>query len=96
MKSNFAKWLDFVIGTVDFGALSSATNLSKTLSKLGCTHVKHLREKKDFQSPAELGESSRAIAKSMKNFIGSFRLKFGRADARSLAEAWRAAVRVSC
>jgi hypothetical protein len=58
MKSNFTKLPGFVGGAVDFGALSSATNLSKILVKSGCMHVEGLKEKKEFESPAELGESS--------------------------------------
>jgi hypothetical protein len=93
MKSNFAKLPGFVGGVVDFGALSSTTNLSKVLAKSGYPHVKGLKEKKDFESPAELGESSGNLAKSMRNFMKLFWLKFGCVDARSLVEARRAAVR---
>ena len=86
MKSNFAKLPEFVSKAVDFGVLSSATNLSKILVKSGCTHVECLREK-EFESSAELGESSKSVSKSVRNFMSSFWLKFGRADARSLMEA---------
>lgn len=70
-----------------------ATNLSKVLAKSGCPHVEGLKEKKDFESLAELGESFGNLAKSMRNFIKLFWLKFGRVDARSLAESRRAMVR---
>jgi len=36
LKANFAKLLEFVGSTMDFGALSYATNLCKTLGKLDC------------------------------------------------------------
>lgn len=72
MKSNFAKLPGFVGGAVDFGALSSAINLSKVLAKSGCPHVEGLKEKKDFESPAELGDSSGNLAKSMRNFMKLF------------------------
>ena len=44
MKSNFAKLPEFIGGAVDFGALSCATNLCKTLGKVGCTHIISLKE----------------------------------------------------
>lgn len=92
MKSNFTKLSGFVGGAIDFGALSSATNLSKTLIKSRCHHVDDLKKQKEFESPAELGEPSGGQNKTMRNFMRSFWLKFGRADARSLAEARRDAV----
>jgi hypothetical protein len=36
MKANFLKLRDFVGGAVDFGALASATNLSKMLTQDSC------------------------------------------------------------
>lgn len=42
-KENVAKLPEFVGGAVDFGALSCATNLCKTLGKLGCSHFASLR-----------------------------------------------------
>ena len=36
LKANFGKLLEFVGGAMDFGALSYATNLCKTLGKLDC------------------------------------------------------------
>lgn len=92
MKSNFAKLPRFVGGAVDFRAFSSATNFSKILAKSGCTHVEGLKERKEFKSPAEFGESSGNLTKSIRIFMKSFRLKFGRANACSLAVACRAAV----
>lgn len=43
LKSNFSKLPDFVTKVGDFAAISSATNLSKTLAKSGCDHIEGLR-----------------------------------------------------
>ena len=45
MKANFVKLPDFVGGTVDFGALSYTTNLSKMLLQDGCRHVEGMQER---------------------------------------------------
>jgi hypothetical protein len=58
---------------------------------LGCTHTKGL-EKKDIESLSMLGETSWALARLVWNFMKSFWVKFGRADARSMVEARRTAV----
>ena len=94
MKSNFVKQPEFVGGAVDFGALSCATNLCKTLSKVGCTHIVSLKEQKEFEGPSKHGDPSREVIKSIKNLMKHFWFKFGRANARSLAEARHATVRV--
>ena len=47
-KENVAKLPDFVGGAMDFGALSCATNLCKTLGKLGCAHFAELRSRREF------------------------------------------------
>lgn len=93
MKSNFTRLSGFVRGAIDFGALSLATNLSKTLIKSGCNHVDDLRERKEFECLVELGEPTRGLNKMMRNFMRSFWLKFDRASARSLVKARRAVVR---
>ena len=87
MKSNFAKLPDFLGGAVDFGALSAATNFSKMLIQSGCSHDLSFMENKDIGSPAELAETSRGVARSVRNFMKSFWVKFGRAAARSMVEA---------
>ena len=92
MKSSVAKLPEFVGGAVDFGALSCATNLCKTLGKVGCMHVVSLNEREEFEGPSELGGSLRDVSKSIKNFMKHTWFKFGHANARSLAEAHRAAV----
>ena len=78
MKSNFVKQPEFVGGAVDFGALSCATNLCKTLGKVGCTHIVSLKEREEFEGPLELGGSSREVTKSIKNFMKHFWFRFGR------------------
>lgn len=92
MKRNFAKLPDFVGEVGDFAALSSTTNLSKTLQKAGCDHIKGLEKEKAFASPAELGDRSAGLPKAVKNFIRGFWVKFGHQDAKNLAEAHRAEV----
>ena len=92
MKSNVAKLPDFVGGAVDFGALSTATNISKMMAQLGCTHNEGLKEVTDIEGPATLGETSWGLARSVRNFMKAFWVKFGRANAHSVAEACRAAV----
>lgn len=60
---------------------------------MGCTHTVSLKERVEFEGPSELGGSSRDVSKSIKNFMKHFWFKFGRTDARSLAEARHATVR---
>jgi hypothetical protein len=71
MMSNFTKLPDFVGGAVDFGALSAAMNFLKMLAQSCCVHTECF-EKKDIESPAVLGETSRALARSVRNFMKSF------------------------
>ena len=92
MKSSFAKLPEFIGGAVDFGALSCATNLCKTLGKVGYTHAISLKEGEEFEGPSELRGSSRDVSKSIKKFMKHFWFKFGHANARSLAEARHATV----
>lgn len=54
MKSNFTKLSSFVRGAIDFGVLSLATSLLKTLIKSGCNHVDDLRERKEFENRRNL------------------------------------------
>lgn len=92
LKSNFAKLLDFVGKVGDIAALSSATNLTKTLAKAGCGRIKDLKRKAKFESPLEFGDPSKTISKAVKNYISRFLCEFGRQDAHALAEAHRAEV----
>ena len=73
---------------MDFGALSCATNLCKTLGKLGCTYFAGLKGRREFEGPSKLGEPSGEVAKPVTNFMKYFWLKFGRTDACSLVEAY--------
>ena len=56
-KENVAKLPEFVGGAMDFGALSCAMNLCKTLGKLSFTHFAGLKGRKEFEGPSELGET---------------------------------------
>jgi hypothetical protein len=76
LKSNFSKLPDFVMNIGEFVAVSSATNLSKTLAKLGCGHIKGLRKRDWFESLKELREASRNVSRAVKNFISSFWFNF--------------------
>lgn len=71
-KENIAKLPDFVGGAMDFGALSCATNLCKTLEKMGCSHFAGLRNRKDLEGPLELGETSGEISKPVRNLMKYF------------------------
>ena len=84
-KENITRLPDFVGGAMDFGVLSCAMNMCKTLGKMGCAHFPELRSQREFEGPSELGETSGEISKLVRNFMKYFWLKFGRADARSLA-----------
>jgi len=75
---------------MDFGALSYAMNLCKTLGKLGCMHFVGLKGQREFEGPLELGEPSGEATKSIRNFMKYFLFNFGRADARFLAKSRRA------
>ena len=86
MKANFLKLPDFVGGVVDFGALASATNLCKMLLQDGCHHIEGMHER-DLRGPGELGVTSRGVRRSVWHFMKSFWVKFGRAEAHSMAEA---------
>lgn len=77
MSGNFAKLPNFVGKVADFAALSSTTNLAMTLAKAGCGHVVKLKHTKEFESPAELGETSKAVSDTIRRFIRHFWCKFG-------------------
>lgn len=67
-KENLAKLPDFIRGAMDFGALSCATNLCKTLGRMGCSHFASLKGRKDLDGPSELGETSAEISKPVLEF----------------------------
>jgi hypothetical protein len=87
-----AKLPDFVGGAVDFGALASATNFSKMLKQDGYSHIEGLMEKNDLEGLAELGVTSQSVRRSIRNFMKLFWVKFGWAEAHSMAKARHAAV----
>lgn len=89
MSTNFSKLSSFVGKVGDFAALCSATNFAKTLAKAGCGHIVEMKRKKDYENPAAHGESSKALATTVCHFMEHFWCKFGREDARALAEAHR-------
>jgi len=60
MKANFIKLPNFVGEAIDFGALASATNLSKMLTQDGSSHVEGVKEK-DLEGPTKLGVTSRVL-----------------------------------
>ena len=91
-KENITRLPNFIGGAMDIGALSCATNLWKTLGKLGCAHFAELRGQREFVGPSDFGETSGEISKRVRNFMKHFWLKFGLADAHSLAEARHATV----
>jgi len=93
-KENIAKLPAFVGGAVDYGAMSCGNNLYRLLEKAGCKHIPGVLEAKRFESPEELGNPSET-PKGVKNFIKYFWQKFGRSNARLLAETRLAAVSVS-
>ena len=91
MKDNFMKLSDFVSGVVDFVALVSAMNLSKMLAQDGYLHAKDIKER-DLEGPDDLGTTSRDIRRSVRHFMKSFWVKFGRVEALSMVEVRRAEV----
>jgi hypothetical protein len=50
----------FVGGTVNFGALASATNFAKILAQKGCPNMEGIQEEK-LEGPFELGMTSRNL-----------------------------------
>ena len=88
MKANFEKLPAFVGGAIDFGALASAMNFAKMLAQDGCKHVKGVKEK-DLGGPSDLRMTSRGMRRSARNFMKSFWVNFGWAEARSMVEIHR-------
>jgi hypothetical protein len=93
-KENVSKLSAFVGGAVDYGAMACGNNLYKMLEKTGCQHVSGVLEGKKFDTPEELG-SPAETPKGVKNFMKHFWQRFGRANARLLAETRLAAVSLS-
>jgi len=91
MSTNFAKLPNFVGKIADFVVLSSATNFARALAEGGCEHIEALK-RKDYEDSAGLGEILKPVSSAVRRFMGYFWSKFGRLDARSLAEACRVEV----
>jgi hypothetical protein len=71
LKSHVKKVPSFVGGAVDFATLASATNFGKMLMWEGCTHATEVGCE-SLADASSLGETSDALRKSVRNFIGSF------------------------
>ena len=91
LKANFVKLPDYIGGAMDFGDLAFATNLSKMLAQDGCPHTRGVKEG-DLGGPTDLGVTSPDIHRSLRHFMTSFWVRFGRAEARSITEARRTEV----
>ena len=91
MKANFLKLPNFVGRGIDFGALASTTNFSKMLTQDGCSHIEGVKEK-DLDGSDDLRVTSHGVIRSVRNFMNSLWVKFGWAEACSMAEARCAAV----
>ena len=61
------------------------------MSRGGCSHAEGVA-KEEFPSAKDVGEGSSSLRKSVRNFISSFWIRFGRAQAKKMAEARHADV----
>ena len=95
VRSHVSKLPDFVGGAVDFGTVAADSTFGRLLRRGGCLHVEAV-QKESFSSVAEVGEATFGLRKSVQNFISSFEARFGRAEARNMAEACHAEVRHGC
>ena len=91
LKSHIRMLPDFVGGAVDFGALAAVSSFAKLLRRGGCSHAEDVA-KEEFASAEDVGEGTSSLRKSVRNFISSFWIRFGRAEAKKMAEARRAEV----
>jgi len=85
---------DFVGGAVDFGALAAVNSFARLLRRGGCSHAEGV-VKEEFVAAEDVGEGTPSQRKSVRNFISSFWIRFGRAEAKKMAEARRAEVCVT-
>jgi hypothetical protein len=96
LKAHVEKFPGFVGGVANFGALAGAINYPKMLARGGCTHTESIK-KEDLSGPSDLGVTSPTLQRLIQNFMSSFWVDFGRAEARKMAENRRAKVCVlSC
>jgi hypothetical protein len=91
LKAHVKKLPAFVGGAADFGALAGGTNYVKMLARGGCIHTEIIKKEK-LSGPFDLGETSPTLRRSIRNFMSSFWVDFGRAEARKMAEDRRAEV----
>jgi hypothetical protein len=91
LKSHISMLPDFVGGAVDFGALAVVSSFARLLRRGGCSHAEEVA-KEEFASAEDVGEGTSSLRKSVWNFISSFWIRFGRAEAKKMAEARRAEV----
>jgi hypothetical protein len=77
LKAHFEKLPSFVEGAVDFGALASATNFAKMLARGGYPHTESIQEEK-LEGPSGFGMISRSLRRSVRNFMKSFWVEYGR------------------
>jgi len=91
LKSHIHMLPDFVGGAVDFGALAAVSSFARLLRRGGCSHAEGVA-KEEFISVEDVGEGTSSLRKSVRNFISSFWIRFGWAEAKKMAEARRAEV----
>ena len=93
LRSHISLLPDFVGGAVDFGALAAVNSFARLLRREGCSHTEAVG-KEEFSSAEDLGEATSGLRKSVRNFISSFWIRFGRAKAKKMVEARRAEVSI--
>jgi len=93
LKSHIRMLPDFVGGAVGFGALAAVSSFARLLRRGGCSHAEGVA-KEEFVLAEDVGEGTSGLRKSVWNFISSFWIRFGRAEAKKMAEARRAEVHV--
>jgi len=93
LKSHIRMLPDFVGGAVDFGALAAVSSFARLLRRGGYSHAEGVVKEK-FASAEDVGEGTSGLRKSVRNFISSFWIRFGRAKAKKMVEARRAEVSI--
>ena len=93
LKSHIRMLPNFVGGAVDFGALAAVSSFARLLRRGGCSQVEGVA-KEEFASAEDVGEGTSGLRKSVRNFISLFWIRFGRAEAKKMAEAHRAEVSI--
>ena len=93
LKSHISMLPHFVGGAIDFRALAVVNSFARLLHRGGCSHAEAVA-KEEFSSAADVGEATSSLLKSVRNFISSFWIRFGWVEAKNMAEARRAEVRL--